>query len=168
MKKSEILKIILIIFGLNTFIYGIINLTQQFVTFLSISKSNEAFSFSMIIGFSAATIVILSISFFLVFKSEIISQWILKKDNDLNIKILIKKNEAIQLFLIGVSIFFLLGRFPALVASCHSIVINFLKDNLPHNNFTANDIANIVLYTFSFVILTNSKQLSNWLLSKIE
>ncbi len=169
MKKTELLSIILIIFGLNTFIYGVVNVTEQYVTLTSIQRSqNETLPIIMLIGFLGASVIIFLISYFLIFKSDAISKKILKKDGDLNIQILISKDDAIQIFLIIVSLFILLSRFPAFLGSISSIIMNFFKDNIPHNNFRAQDIGTICLYIFCFVVLTNSKQITNWLIIKID
>ena len=169
MKKSELLRIVLIVFGLSTLVYAIKNFSEQII-FLSSMPEDVVKSFYFIAfgGYTLATLVLLLVAYILIFKSEGLAKRIIKLKNDDELQILITKEDAIQCSLIIISLFIIISHFPRFISIIYSILYSFIDDFVYFNEVLPDNIGFIIIYILSFFIIPYSKQISLWIVNKTE
>jgi len=165
MKKSEIIDLTLKIFGIHIIVLVILQLKDihYLKTMFSYQDSYSADILSLVLFFGGGLIVFF-VGYILIFKSTFFVGKIIKDDTDIQITNNINYSKVLDLALIIFGLFILIIRFPDFISAI-SRFVGFLFGNMRQGyKYLIYDIASIIHYIIGYLLITNSKNISNWII----
>lgn len=165
MKKSDIIDLILKIFGIYVIILALLNF-KDLHYLRSLFSMNDTFSFdilSLVLFFGGGLITFL-IGYFLVFKSTDITKFIVKNDQDFNITFDSNYRDILNVSLVIIGILILIIRLPFMISTIYRFV-SYLTGNMSHTyQFIEQDIVLIIHYVLGYFLITNSMRFTDWII----
>ncbi len=165
MKKSDIIDLTLKIFGIYVVIAALLYLKDlHFIKSMFTQNIPDYMDFVGLGLFLAGGIITFIIGYLLIFKSSRVAKKICKEDFELNLAIDPNYNKILEISLVIFGLFILIFQLPNFISGISQIATHFLE-NFPINEQSMiYGIASIVHYILGYVLLTNSKAISVWII----
>jgi len=168
MRKSEIIQLALIIFGILIIVRTLETMSVQTSIMLNYQNNNEAI-YSWIFAFIGVILLMTVVGYMIIVKSEYLSGKIIKdKDESESVKsTVLTRNEAITIAVIVLSMYFIITGFPAFISSSFTLLTSFFSDFLSFKEIFPGQIWGIVQYFLIILIFMKSNYISDWIESKL-
>jgi len=164
MKKSDIIDLTIKIFGMYVIIVSLLHMKD--IHYLSnIFSQNETYSIDILslVLFLGGGSCIFIIGYILVFKSKLFTRKIIKEDAAVNLATNTNYKNILDLSLVIIALFIIIFKLPNLISSAYRFV-TYILGNLKHTyDFIEQDIAILIQYILAYLLLTNSKGITNWI-----
>jgi hypothetical protein len=153
MKKSEIIDLAIKILGIHVIIVGLLYLKDlHYLKSLFTKYDNSSIDSLALILFLGGGIITFTIGYLLIFKSKFVTSILSKDDSDFQIGSNINYEKTLDLALILIGVIILIFRFPG-----------FGNMRNPYD-FLMQDIGYFIHYLFGYILITNSKSISKWII----
>ncbi|MBI9058585.1 MAG: hypothetical protein JEZ01_12545 [Labilibaculum sp.] len=164
MKKSDIIDLALKIFGFYIIASAILYLQNfHYLRLMATVEANNTnyTGLGIFIGFSLLVFVI---GYLLIFKSTKIARKICKNDFDINLSFDLNYSKVLEISLMILGLIILIFKFSSFVSSITQIVSQFTSIHPQSNPSIAFSVATLLQYILGYILLTNAKALSNWII----
>ena len=165
-KKHEIVQIALVIIGVLIVVRTIETLFGQ-VTFMGTSQGvydhlGIWIAVSIVFGF-----LLVLFAYLMIRKSAYLAKRIIKEENESAEMKCLSRLELLNLSIIIMSLFFLIGRFPSFILSVYNLLSDFIIDFCPYQNMYINNFTQVLQYIMLLLIFLNAKHISIWIERKL-
>jgi hypothetical protein len=165
MKKSDIIDLSLKIFGIYVIIMVILHLKDLYYIKLMFPQQDANNTDYMSIGlFFGSGIIAFLIGYLLIFKSEKTAKKICKEDFEFNFAINPNYNKILEISLVIFGLYILIFQFPYVLSSISQIISHLTRDFPQEKASLIYAICSLIQYLFGFLLLTNSKAISIWIM----
>jgi len=165
MNKSEIIDLVLKIFGIYVIIVAILYLKDlHYLKSLFTNYDSSSIDILSIVLFLVGGIITFTVGYLLIFKSKFISGRIIKEDFDFQLGDNINYKNTLDLALIIIGVCILIFRFPSFISVLYRI-LSYLFSNMRNPyDYLLQDIGVLIYYILGYFLITNSKSISNWII----
>ncbi|MBN2597409.1 MAG: hypothetical protein JXR82_11550 [Marinifilaceae bacterium] len=165
MKKSDIIDLALKIFGIYVIIAALLYLKDlHFIKSMFTQNIPDYMDFVGLGLFLAGGIITFIIGYLLIFKSSKVAKKICKEDFDINLAIDPNYSKTLEISLVIFGLYILIFQLPNFISGISQIATHFFE-NFPMNQQTmAYGIGSIIHYILGYVLLTNSKAITAWII----
>ncbi|QRX63680.1 hypothetical protein SAMN05216365_13935 [Porphyromonadaceae bacterium NLAE-zl-C104] len=165
MKKSEIIDLAIKILGIHVIIVGLLYLKDlHYLKSLFTKYDNSSIDSLALILFLGGGIITFTIGYLLIFKSKFVTSILSKDDSDFQIGSNINYEKTLDLALILIGVIILIFRFPGFISTIYRF-ISYLFGNMRNPyDFLMQDIGYFIHYLFGYILITNSKSISKWII----
>ena len=165
MKKSEIIDLAIKILGIHVIIVGLLYLKDlHYLKSLFTKYDNSSIDSLALILFLGGGIITFTIGYLLIFKSKFVTSILSKDDSDFQIGSNINYEKTLDLALILIGVIILIFRFPGFISTIYRF-ISYLFGNMRNPyDFLMQDIGYFIHYLFCYILITNSKSISKWII----
>lgn len=165
MKKSEIIDLAIKILGIHVIIVGLLYLKDlHYLKSLFTKYDNSSIDSLALILFLGGGIITFTIGYLLIFKSKFVTSILSKDDSDFQIGSNINYEKTLDLALILIGVIILIFRFPGFISAIDRF-ISYLFGNMRNPyDFLMQDIGYFIHYLFGYILITNSKSISKWII----
>ncbi|MFB6342199.1 hypothetical protein ACE1ET_10760 [Saccharicrinis sp. FJH62] len=165
MKKIDVIDLVLKLFGIKIFV-GALLLIKDIVNFSQIfnNSNNHMTAIGGIIGYFMAFLVLVFISYVLVFKTNFFTKLIIKNDTEINFTPGTNYVELLHLSLIIMGLVIVVFRLPAFIAAVAEIIKYVLGNMSQPSHLLFQQIGTLILYIFGYILITSSRSLAERIL----
>ena len=129
----------------------------------SYQETYSADILSLVLFFGGGLIVFV-VGYILIFKSTFFVQKIIKNDTDIQLTNNVNYAKLLDIALIIIGLFILIIRFPDFISAISRFVV-FLFGNMRQGyQYLIYDIASMIHYIIGYLLITNSKNIANWII----
>lgn len=168
MKKSEIVQLALIIFGILIIIRTLETITTQ-TSIMFGYQDNNKFIASWIFTLIGIVIIMTLIGYLVIRNSKFLSKKIItdKDENENNKSTILNRNEVITISVIILSMFFLITGFLSFISSLFTLLSSFFSDFKSFKEILPGQLWVIIQYVLIILIFMKSNYISNWIERKV-
>jgi hypothetical protein len=166
MKKTEIIQLSLILFGLFIIYRTIETITVQTSIILSYDNGFDSI-YSVLFGFTVVIILLTFAGFFLIKKSAGLSKRIVKEKNEENRTTILTRFDTINIAIVILSLYFMISAFPRFIGSTYTLIDLFITDYKSFKEFFPAQLWTIIQYMLIIFIFTKSNYISKWIEEKL-
>lgn len=162
MKKSEIIQLALIIFGILIITWTLENLSIQTGITLGNPYNNGEVNL-WLFYFAGIFIILALIGFLIIRKSGYLSKKIITDEDDGTEKTLLARSDVITLAIIIMSLYFIISGFPSFISSFLTLAFSFFDDFKMFKEMLPDQSVRIIWYFLLILIFMKANYISNWI-----
>ena len=166
MKKSEIIQLALIIFGILIIIRTLETMTVQ-TTMIIGYQDNYGSMTSWIFAFIGVILFMTLIGYLIIRKSEYFSKRIIREENEGKESTILTRSETLTIAIIILSLYFIITGFPTFIGSSFTLLTSFFSDFKSFKEILPGQLWPIIQYFLIILIFMKSNYISYWIESKL-